>query len=92
MLVALGTLASAQTKGTQATLNALTQLLDYAASHPDATIRYTRSGMVLHIHSDASYLSETEARSRAGGFFFLSETPTHLTKQLHHHQSMGPSA
>ena len=73
MLVALGTLASAQTKGTQATLNALTQLLDYAASHPDATIRYTRSGMVLHIHSDASYLSETEARSRAGGFFFLSE-------------------
>ena len=73
MLVALGTLASAQTKGTQATLNALTQLLDYAASHPDATIRYTRSGMVLHIHSDASYLSETEACSRAGGFFFLSE-------------------
>ena len=28
--------------------------------------------MILHIHSDASYLSETEARSRAGGFFFLS--------------------
>ena len=29
--------------------------------------------MILHIHSDASYLSETEARSRAGGFFFLSD-------------------
>jgi hypothetical protein len=25
--------------------------------------------MILHIHSDASYLSENEAKSRAGGFF-----------------------
>ena len=73
MLVALGTLASAQTKGTHATLQALVKLLNYAASHPNAVIRYTRSGMILHIHSDASYLSETEARSRAGGFFFLSD-------------------
>ena len=29
--------------------------------------------MVLAIHSDASYLSEPKARSRAGGHFFLSE-------------------
>ena len=28
--------------------------------------------MVLAIHSNASYLSETNARSRAGGHFFLS--------------------
>jgi hypothetical protein len=27
--------------------------------------------MQLHVHSDASYLSETKARSRAGGYFFL---------------------
>jgi hypothetical protein len=26
--------------------------------------------MILHIHSDASYLSENEAKSRAGGFFY----------------------
>jgi hypothetical protein len=25
----------------------------------------------LHIHSDASYLSENEAKSRAGGFFYM---------------------
>ena len=73
MLVALGSLASAQTKGTKATLQALIKLLNYAATHPDAVIRFHRSGMVLHIHSDASYLSETEARSRAGGYFFLSD-------------------
>jgi hypothetical protein len=29
--------------------------------------------MVLAIHSDASYLSEPKARSRAGGHFFMSE-------------------
>ncbi len=30
------------------------------------------SDMVLVVHSDASYLSEPKARSRAGGHFFLS--------------------
>ena len=29
--------------------------------------------MILHIHSYASYLSEPKARSRAGGFFYLSD-------------------
>jgi hypothetical protein len=27
--------------------------------------------MILHIHSDAYYLSENEAKSRAGGFFYM---------------------
>jgi hypothetical protein len=27
--------------------------------------------MILHIPSDDSYLSEMEAKSRAGGFFFM---------------------
>ena len=72
MLVALGTLASAQSRGTKATMKAAVQLLNYAATHPDAAICYYASGMQLHIHSDASYLSEALARSRVGGFFFLS--------------------
>ena len=46
--------------------------LDYAASHPDAIITYCASDMVLAAHSDASYLSELKARSRAGGNFFMS--------------------
>jgi hypothetical protein len=45
MLVALGTIASNQSKGTQATDQALTQMLNYAAAHPDATVRYTASDM-----------------------------------------------
>ena len=31
--------------------------------------------MILNIHSDASYLSTPKARSRAGGYFFLSSIP-----------------
>ena len=47
------------------------QLLDYAATHPDAAVTYRSSNMVLASHSDASYLSENKARSRAGGHFFM---------------------
>jgi hypothetical protein len=75
MLVALGTLASQQANSTQATAKAATQLLNYAAAHPDANIRYIPSDMYLHIHSDVSYLSEAHVRSRVGGTFFLSSRP-----------------
>jgi Reverse transcriptase (RNA-dependent DNA polymerase) len=71
MLVALGTLAAAQTKGTEHTMKALAQLLDYAATHPDAAIRFHKSDMILYAHSDASYLSEAQARSRVGSYFYL---------------------
>jgi hypothetical protein len=74
MLVALSTIASAAKSA--ATAQAITQLLNYCATHPDAVVRYHASDMVLHVHSDASYLSEAHACSRAGGYFFLSDRPT----------------
>jgi hypothetical protein len=37
--------------------------------------------MILHIHSDASYLSEKEAKSRAGGFFYMGSS-TNSDKKL----------
>ena len=73
MLCALGSLASQQANPTETTLKRVKQFLDYAASNPDATITYKASDMVLAVHSDASYLSETKARSRAGGHFFCSK-------------------
>jgi hypothetical protein len=79
MLVALGSLAAAQSEGTLATAKASVHLLNYAASHPDASILFHASNMCLHIHSDASYLSESKARSRAGGIFFLSSKPSTVT-------------
>ena len=57
ILVALSTIASEQYSATSNTVNKITQLLNYLATHPDATIRYKRSDMVLWFHSDASYLS-----------------------------------
>ena len=48
------------------------QFLDYLASNPNATIRFHASGMILFIHSDASYLLVIKARSRTSGVFSLS--------------------
>jgi hypothetical protein len=71
LVLTLGTLAAAQARGTEATAKAPTHLLNYAATHSDANIRYSASDMILHVHSDASYLSEPKARSRVGGHFYL---------------------
>jgi hypothetical protein len=76
MLVALNTISAAQSKATADTATAVVNLLDYAATHPDAILRYSASDMVLHVHSDASYLSAPEARSQAGGHHFLSSRPS----------------
>jgi hypothetical protein len=76
MLPALNDLGSQQSKPTATTAKLIAQFLDYAATHPDAIIRYSRSDMILHIHSDASYLSAPNSRSRAAGHFFLSSLPS----------------
>ena len=73
MLPALGSIATQQANPTERTLAKVKQFLDYAATHPDAIVTYRASSMVLVGHSDASYLSESKARSRAGGHFFLSQ-------------------
>lgn len=72
MLVALGTLAASQTCGTEKTMTAMVQLLNYAASNPDFEVIFWASEMQLTMESDASYLSEPKARSRVGGYLYLS--------------------
>jgi hypothetical protein len=51
------------------------QLLDYLATYPDATIRFRASDMIMNVHSDALYLSESDARSRGCGHFFMGWSP-----------------
>ena len=76
MLTALSAIASAQANPTQETMKKCKKFLNYAATHPDAVLTYRASDMVLACHSDASYLIEPKARSRAGGHFFMSkDTP-----------------
>lgn len=72
MLVALNAIATQQAAPTQRTMERVKQLLDYAASQEEAILTYRASDMILAIHSDAGYLNECKARSRAGGHFFLS--------------------
>jgi len=76
VLMELSTIASEQTKGTERTLEKAYQVLDYLATHPNAVVRFCVSNMVMNIHSDVSYLSEPNARSRACGHFFMGSLPT----------------
>jgi len=57
-------------------MEALTQLLNYCATHPHAVIWYQASNMVLWTQSDASYLTAPKGRSCAAGYCFLSSQPT----------------
>ena len=75
MLVALSTLATQQSASTKNTDAAVDHFLDYAACNPDATMKFTASGMILAAHSDASYNSEPKARSRVGGHIVLTTLP-----------------
>jgi hypothetical protein len=75
VLMALSTIASEQTKGTECMMEKALQVLNYLATHPDATVCFCATGMVMNIHSDASYLSEPNSRSRACGHFFIGWLP-----------------
>ena len=90
LLVALNSIGSQQSKATKKTQDAVAQLFDYVATHPDATVRFHASDMMLHVHSDASYLSCTNARSRAGGHFFLSSRPLHPSRPPGPHEKQPP--
>ena len=71
MLHALNDLATRVKDGTQKTVEALNHFLDYCVTHPEVTVKYRVSDMMLHNHSDAAYLVATGARSRATGYTYL---------------------
>jgi hypothetical protein len=71
----LSSLAARQTKATEQDASDTDQLLNYCATHPNATLRYHASDMILKVHSDASYLTEANSRSRTGGHFYLGNLP-----------------
>ena len=48
-------------------------LLDYAATYPNAILRYKANDMVLYVDSDASYLTMPEERICYAGHFYLSD-------------------
>ncbi len=74
MLTPLSALASKQVAPLENMMQNCLQFLDYAASQEDAIVTYQASNMKLAIHSNASYLSEPKARSRAGSHMFMAGT------------------
>jgi hypothetical protein len=73
VLIELSTIASKQTKRMECTLEKAYQ--DYLAMHHDATVQFCASNMVMNIQTDALYLSEPNACSRACGHFFMESLP-----------------
>ena len=73
--MALSSIAIKQSKGTTGTMEKAKQLLDYLATNADTTIRFKASDMIMNVHSDASYLSESDAHSPACGHFFMGWSP-----------------
>ena len=78
MLTTISTIATQQSKGTKQTMQAIVQLLNYCATHPNAVVCFHVSDMVLWVESDASYLSKPKGRSCAGSFHYLSNHPASL--------------
>jgi hypothetical protein len=71
MLTALSANASKQAAPTEKTMQKCLQFLDYTASQKVAIVTYRVSNTRLVIHSNALYLLEPKARSRAGGHMFM---------------------
>ncbi len=75
VLMALSTIGMSQAHPAKHMMARCVQMLDYLATHADAKIRFYASDMIMNIHSDASYLLESKARSRACGHFFMGWAP-----------------
>jgi hypothetical protein len=83
ILTPLSAIASQSADPTEETMAQTKQLMDYLATQEEAVLTYNKSNMVLAVHSDASYLSEPKARSRAGGtsFYHTIQTLPPITEQ-----------
>jgi hypothetical protein len=80
--MALSTITGKQAKGTKSTMKKCKQLLDYLATHPNVTVQFHASDMILNVHSDPSYLSEVNPQSCLQPFFHGMETRCHKTHQI----------
>ena len=73
ILVGLGAVSAEQSVATVNTTARVDHLMNYLSSHPNVTIHYHASRMVIFILSDDSYLSVEKSQSRASGVYVLSD-------------------
>ena len=72
LLYTVNTIGMKSASATQNTLDECMWLLDYLATYPNDGITYKASKMIVAAHSDASFLSESNSRSRGAAHIFLS--------------------
>ena len=70
-MVTINSVTDKQAKITETTAKMVVQLLSYAATYPEATIRYRAINMVIHIHNNTSFISEELSKIRAGLYHYL---------------------
>jgi hypothetical protein len=88
MLTAVNKISMQSAKPTHATLKAIDRLLSYAERYPNAITEIRPSNMQLCAQSDASYLSEYGARSRAGAVLYFGLTGDHAINGMVEYISM----
>ena len=71
MAATLSSLEGRQATATEQLTTQVNQFLDYCAIHPDATVRFMASDMVLALHFNNSHLPKALSKSRAAGHFYL---------------------
>ena len=73
LLVTLSNIGQQEASATEATNDAIDQMLDYVATYTADGITFRASAMVLDGHSDAAYLNVSKASILAGNHIVLSE-------------------
>ena len=73
MATTMSSTASCQSKATEKLEEEVKYFLDYCATHPNSGLRFVANDMILVLHSDASYNSEPQSKSRTAGHYYLSK-------------------
>ena len=76
----MGAIAAEQTSGTIKMEKAIHKIIDYCATHTDVTLQKKASGIVLKVHIDESYLSESKDRNRSEEFLYIGDATSNLIR------------
>ena len=80
MLPALNQIFTCQSAPTQDKMDECNQVLDYTSTHPNATIRYHASDMILMKDTDVSYLVLLETYSSIAEYYYFTNRMLNYSK------------
>ena len=79
---ALNDIASNQSKPTEQTKIATNMSMDYLPTNSSARLGFHSSDMQLHADTDAAYSVSPKSKSRAAGYFYLSQKSSSLSTTI----------